>query len=208
MQALQNPELRELAIPRHLARAKGLSDEQQESLLRTALANESPVVRRQAAAELQRRGLLEDVVRDLLLELTRSDNPGLRRAAIVALERIRLPQPPEDYWNALIETLGDDDFTVSDAAARQLRELGPEAVPILLEAMKGESAAVRQRAAGLLGDIVGSKERLPPAIGGPAVPMFPMAPETTTKSFPPRRRADERPGSRPWPAGASNASGG
>lgn len=185
VQALQNPQLRELAIPRHLARAKDLSDEQQESLLRAALANDSPVVRRQAAAELQRQGLLEQVVRDLLLELTRSDDPGLRRAAIVALERIPLPQPPEDYWQALIETLGDDDFTVSDAAARQLRELGPEAVPALLEALKGESGAVRQRAAGLLGDIVGSKERLPPATGGPAVPMVPRAPEATMKSFPP-----------------------
>lgn len=175
LQTLQKPKLRELVIPRHLARVKGLSDEQRTSLLRTALANESPVVRRQAAAELQRLGLLEAVVRDLLLELTRNDNRDLRRSAILALERIRLDQPPEDYWKTLVETLGDDDFTVSDAAARQLRDLGAEAVPALLEALQDESEAVRQRAALLLGDIVGSKAPLPSAIGGPALPMAPAA---------------------------------
>ncbi len=163
LQALEDPQNREAVIPRGLTRAAGLSIEQQKALLGKALANESSAVGRQAAVELQRRGWLEQVVRDRLLEQVQSGSPEVRRAAIVALERVSLPQPPPEYWQALIEALDDEEDAVSEAAACQLGALGPEAVPLLLRAMNSGSPGAQQRAAALVGELVGSRSRgLPP----------------------------------------------
>lgn len=168
VQALEDPQNRAAVIPRGLSRAAGLSVEQQKALLGTALANESPAVGRQAAVELQRRGWLEQVVRDRLLDLVQSGSPELRRAAIVALERVSLSQPPPEYWQALIEALDDEEDAVSEAAACQLGALGPEAVPLLLQVMKSGSPGAQQRAAALVGELVGSRRRgAPPGgVGG------------------------------------------
>jgi len=169
-EALADDMRRDTVIERHFARANSLSNEERESFLRQALQHESLTVRRQAADQLSQLGMLEQVAAELFLELIRNDRPELREAAVLALERLQLNPSDitEDYFKALIEALGSDDYLTQQAAERQLEDLGAEAVPALFPALKSENALIRQRAAALLSRIVGSKPPQPLAMGGPS----------------------------------------
>ncbi|MBC8876591.1 MAG: alpha/beta hydrolase [Planctomycetes bacterium] len=158
LDALQDPDQRDRAISRHFPRAEDLTREQQEELLRLALGNESPVVQRQAAAEMKRLGMLEKVVQDILLDLLRDEDPEIRRAAVVALEKVELEEHSDEYLDAVVDTLAAEDPLARGAAERQLADLGAEAVPVLLEALRSDDPQARVNAAIMLSQIVGSKK--------------------------------------------------
>lgn len=133
------------------------SDDEKRRSLAEALKSDALEVQQRAAVELQETGELEGVVRELLLEYLAGQDPKLQRAAIVGLEHIAIPPEREtpEYWQALIDAIGDPDELVSQSAANQIRREGLLAVPSLLKALKSDHPQ-SLRIAEILSDIVGS----------------------------------------------------
>ena len=136
----------------------GASDETQRQALAEALQSESLELQQRAAVELQSRGDLEWVVRQILLEYVASQDPKLRNAAIVGLDHLEIPPDQEtpEYWQTLLDRLADSDPSVFQAAADQILREGRRAVPSLLQAWKSNHPQ-SIRIAELLAEIVGSR---------------------------------------------------
>jgi esterase/lipase superfamily enzyme len=134
---LADDQQRRYVIERHFSRTK-LSPEQQREFLLDAFQHPDVMVRRQAASELERSGELRDVVRELLLQWMDSGETPLMEAAIIGLQHLPLSNDELDQarLDSLLEALNSESPKVREAAARQLEQLGPSAVPILLEAMQ------------------------------------------------------------------------
>jgi esterase/lipase superfamily enzyme len=155
---LASPKRRADVITKHFGKISDATDEQKLDFLRDCLQSEHLDVQQQAAQELQIQGSLEEIVRELLLQYLNTEKPILRKAAIVGLEHI--PIPPSslsaDYWNNLLQAISDEDSLVANAAAAQIRANGYDAVPLLLNALKGEHPN-SVKIAEILSDIVGSR---------------------------------------------------
>ncbi|MFO0818043.1 MAG: alpha/beta fold hydrolase [Pirellulales bacterium] len=153
-QALVDPKLRRTVV-RHVARA-ALEESQAIDFLTRALTCDTLSVRREAAVELQRRGKIVEVVRQLLWEMARSDNQALRDAVILSLETngASFDQVPDEYWDILIDSLGRDDPRVQTAAARQLELGGVGSIPSLLDALRSDDPRVQRAAAEVLARVL------------------------------------------------------
>lgn len=166
---LESGRRRGTVIDRHFPRVQEATDAQKREFLSEALKSEFPEVQRQAARALAALGELEAVVRALLLEFLRSQDPKLREAAVIGLEQISFDDEdwPEEYWSALIENLASTDPAVSERAAAVLEKQGATAVPALLATLQRPDSPAAVQAAAVLTRIVGSQ---PPAIEGAAAP--------------------------------------
>ncbi len=158
-EGLENPRLRDSVIDRHFKRVQTTMIAEKSDFLEKVLKSEFPEVQRQAARELAKLGLLEGVVRNLLIEFLESEDSGLRQAAVIALEQI--DYRPEDwseaYWGALIEGLASDDPNVIHISAVRLETQAAAAVPTLIKALTSPSTQVQREAAKLLSRCVGSR---------------------------------------------------
>ncbi len=156
--ALEDTHLQSRVIPKHFSRVTGANEDERIAFLVAAMRSSNLTVQRQAAVELQALNALEPVVRDLLLEYLKSEDPAMRGAAVVGLELIEVPasNQNDDYWKRLVEALGDPDESVSLAAQRQLKDQGASAVPALIDALANQHPR-RIAVARLLSEIVGSK---------------------------------------------------
>jgi esterase/lipase superfamily enzyme len=145
-------------ITRHFPRVTAATDDEKRGFLVEAMQSPHPIVQRQAASELFAMNALESVVRDFLLDYLESEDPQLRSAAVVGLELIEVPaeHQSEQYWAVLIESIGDPDPMIVQAAARQLKDLGANAIPSLLSALR-EKHPRSLTIARILSEIVGSK---------------------------------------------------
>jgi len=164
---LADPTQRDTIIERHWDRLEGVTIEQKKDFLVEFLKGDVRSVQSQAAVELGRLGLLEEVVMTILFDFLRSDDYGLREAAIVALTHmnLRLASPPDEYWKQLIESLESQDPFVQNSAKQQLESAGHSAVPILIDAMRDARPSIRLQAAELLSRIVGVDRTSKPGAG-------------------------------------------
>lgn len=158
-------------IARHFARVTDATYDQKIEFLVEVMGSTNPLVQRQAAIELQAMDALESVVRDLLLEYMASDDPLMRSAAVVGLELIEIPsdQQSDEYWAALVESIGDSDYAIAKSAARQLKDQGVSSVPALLNALRNKHPR-SILVASVLSEIVGGKSIRPEASIAFAVP--------------------------------------
>ncbi len=156
---LEDPQRRGTVIDRHFKRVQISKLDEKSAFLTKALKSEFPEVQRQAARQLATLGLLEMVVRDILVEFLESDNQGLRQAASIALEQIDYKEKDwtEAYWRALIEGLASDDPSVVRSSAARIESQAAAAVPSLMEALKSPVAQVQREAAKILSRTVGSR---------------------------------------------------
>jgi esterase/lipase superfamily enzyme len=163
---LLSPKRRDTVIAKHFGKVADASDEQKLDFLREALNSDILSVQQQALYVLQRDGNLEGVIRDILLEYLSSEEPHLREAAIIGLKHISIPksfQSPQ-YWDSLLVALSNEDSLVAGAAAEQLRAMGYDSVPQLLNALRAAHPSSR-RITEILSEIVGSNlERGAPVV--------------------------------------------
>lgn len=157
-QAIKDARQHATVIKRHFPRVTAATEEEKRDFLIEVMRSPHPVLQRQAASELLAMSVLESVVRDLLLEYLSSEDPQLRSAAVVGLELIEVPaeKQSDEYWSVLIESLGDPDTLISQAATRQLKDLGANSVPALLDALRKKHPSSIPIAR-ILSEIVGSK---------------------------------------------------
>lgn len=155
--ALADPKQAEHVLPRHLLRAQ-LPVAEQIQLLREALRHASLEVRRQAAHELQRQGLLEEVIGAQLLELAATKEFKDDFTVVLALQEIALPwsQVSDAYWQEILRALASDTPAASAAALIQLRRWGADAVPRLLDASQSQDKPLRNAAIRALAEVVGT----------------------------------------------------
>ncbi|MBL9091999.1 MAG: alpha/beta hydrolase [Planctomycetaceae bacterium] len=154
--ALADDKAAEFALERHFGRATLTADES-AAILKEALGHKLPAVRRQAAQQLARLGLLDEVVAERLLEQVKGGDAAAYRNVVLALANCTLPwaKSPPDYFRAVLEALASDDPVAVEAAQKQIDRWGADAVPRLLELIKGDDAALRKSAAIALGRVVG-----------------------------------------------------
>jgi esterase/lipase superfamily enzyme len=132
----------------HFPRAQSLSRDQQRQFLVEALAHPTLAVRQQAAVQLDRLGMLSEVIADRLRLLAVDADAATREIGILGLDTILASELPRDdqYIRSLVETLATGSPAAQVAATEQLRRLGPIAVPSLLDALtdptRGKAAAV------------------------------------------------------------------
>lgn len=159
-QGIASPRRSGTVIDRHFKRVAGISQEEKRQFLSAALRNEPLEVQRQAARELAALGMLESVVRDLLLELVQSEDPELRQVAVIALEHVDCAHEdlPDAYWDALIEGLASKDSEIVRGITERLQELGASAVPSLVKALRSPTPVIQHEAAKALSNIIGSKQ--------------------------------------------------
>src|SRR5262249_6572231 len=86
----------------------------------------------------------------------------VRRKAAYALGRI--DPDPEKVVAALVAALEDSDEDVRQAAAGPLPRMGKAAVPALIQAMKGDKAALRNTAIKTLGEIGAEADKAIPEL--------------------------------------------
>lgn len=155
--ALADPKQADHVLSRHFTRAQ-LPAAEQLQLLREALRHASLEVRRQAAHELQRQGLLEEVIGAQLLELAANKEFQDDFSVVLALQEIALPwsQVSDAYWREILRALASDTPAVSAAASAQLRRWGADAVPRLLDASQSQDKPLRNAAVRALGEVVGT----------------------------------------------------
>lgn len=182
--ALADPKASDFVLERHLARAE-LAPGEREILLKESLGHKSAAVRRQAARELSVLKLLDAAVADQLLEFAKSGDKETQRSVVIALKNVDLPwsKVSEAYWQAILEALGSSDAVASAAALQQIERWGPDAVPSLMEIMKGTDAAARKAVAPALNRIVGSAPQTPDMTV--AIPTTTPLPGTVAKGLPP-----------------------
>jgi esterase/lipase superfamily enzyme len=156
---IESPRRRDTVVSQYLDRVSGITDNEKIQFLTDALRSEYPSVQQQAVEKLQEMHALEGVVRRLLLSYLDGEDPGLRNAAIVGLERLQIPPSDrtEVYWSALLSSLGDSNESVSQSAHRQLIAEGVPAVPYLLSAIKSDHPQIL-RIVQTLSEIVGTRE--------------------------------------------------
>lgn len=176
--ALADPKQADQVLPRHLIRAQ-LSIAEQTQFLREALRHASLEVRRQAAHELQRQGLLEAAVGAQLVEFAVRKESKDDFTAVIALQDIVLPwsQVSDAYWQEILRAIASDNFDAAGAASRQLRRWGADAVPRLLDAAQSTDKPLRNAAIRKLAEIVGTA-RATEAASGILVPTYGAAANT------------------------------
>jgi esterase/lipase superfamily enzyme len=150
---LEDPSRCNDLIRLHFTRAKGLSEKEQRQFLSDALQHSSWEVRQQAVQQLQRLGMLQDVIRAKVT----SFGPNLAFSFKSALVRsVPLPIPAEAMTDEAVESLLKDISSQTDdtafAAQSQLERLGLSAIPGLLQALTDEDLA--SVAASALGHVV------------------------------------------------------
>jgi HEAT repeat protein len=104
--------------------------------LTNLLKDEAPPVRAHAARSLGMIGSAAGDVVPELMKLVGDDDPAVRRAAVVALRALR--PGPQVTLPLLEKLLRDSDDAVRIRAMHELAEVGDEAVPLLIEALKDE----------------------------------------------------------------------
>ena len=129
-----------------------IGDPSSVPLFKTRLADRDQFIRRAAAEGLGRAGDSSEIAA-LEAGETKDSSPMVRAAMAFALSRLG-----RDYVRHLIAAL-DDEKLVAQAAG-YLIELGPVAIPALLEALKEQDDAIRGNAALVLG-AVGTSEHIP-----------------------------------------------
>jgi esterase/lipase superfamily enzyme len=158
-QGIENTRRRSTVIDLHFKRVDSATFAEKQDFLLTALKSEFPEVQRQAARELAALGLLEGIVRDVLIGFLQSDDPKLRQAAVIALEQIDYKN--EDwsnaYWDALIEGLASPDHAVVQGIVSRIEGQESAAIPMLIKALNSPVEQVQREAAKLLSRCVGSK---------------------------------------------------
>jgi len=184
--ALADDKAAEFALERHFGRATLTADES-SAILNEALAHKFPAVRRQAAQQLARLGLLDEVVAERLLEQVKGGDDAAYRNVVLALANCTLSwtKSPPEYFNAVLKALVSDDPVAVEAAQKQIDRWGPDAVPRLLELIKGDDAVLRKSAAVALGRIVGPTPGPSPTPGPEVVgPLRSSGPATVVKGAP------------------------
>lgn len=187
--SLADPELRRRVVREHFPRAQQLSEEDRLTFLREALASETFAVRQQAAIQLQRSGLLNQYLSELLRGLAIDPDPEIREIGILGMEGLVAIEQPDDeaYIASLIEALASDSQTLKDAASAQLTGIGAAAMPQLLDELGGDAERAAA-AARVLVAIAQAGDHPAPAFA-PAPEMSPefapeMAPELAPTPFP------------------------
>lgn len=155
--ALADPKQADHVLPRHFLRAQ-LPAAEQLQLLREALRHASLEVRRQAAHELQRQGLLEDAIGAQLIELAGNKEFKDDFTVVLALQEIALPwsEVSDAYWQEILRALASDTPAASAAASAQLRRWGADAVPRLMDAAQSQDKPLRNAAVRALAEVVGT----------------------------------------------------
>ncbi len=154
--ALADPNQRERVLPQHFYRVAEPDLETKRKFLMELFAHESPIVRGQAAEELQKLGLLRQVVMERLQALLDSDQEATREAAIVGLSNLEETSTPlsDKEWKTTLDALASDSALARDAAEKRFQLAGPSIVPRLLEHLQDERPEVSQRVAIILSRIV------------------------------------------------------
>lgn len=187
--SLADPELRQRVVREHFPRAQQLSEADRLAFLREALASETFAVRQQAAIQLQRSGLLNQFLSELLRELAIDTDPARREIGILAMEGMFGVEQPDDeaYIESLIEALASDSQPLKDAAIAQLTGIGAAAIPQLLDELGGDSQRATAAARVLVAIAQAAAPLAPTFAPAPAmVPEFApeMAPELSPTPFP------------------------
>lgn len=147
-QGIADPLRRSTIIDLYFPRVEDGTEEERREFLIELLKDGHPAVARQAAKQLAQMGLLQGIVRDVLMEqLSNQDVQAQLRGAIglSQMERSSLDRP-EAYWDALASGLVSTDPVIAEASFECLISEGPAAVPLLLATLRkgdDETAAVR-----------------------------------------------------------------
>lgn len=191
-QGLADPARALTTLQLHFPRATTLTQEEQLSFLKQALSHSQPIIRQEAALQLDRLGLLEQTIVELLRVLALDRESNRRSAGLRGLSKLGAEAIPRDlrYLYQLISALSDPDIATAEAAASQLISIGPAAVPWLIDALNTPST--QNAAAEVLGTIIrNSSQRFPQnesATRKSAIPMaapfgaIPTSPSTIAKS--------------------------
>ena len=119
-----------------------MADERRAQAILNALSDEQPEVRAAAIRGVQSLELTPDAWREIMLANLQQEDDAPRLAVINAVQRHpdRLLSMKPD----LSELLLHDSDGVAEHAAFLLQELGPDAIPSMLDALKGDRARVKQ----------------------------------------------------------------
>lgn len=188
--ALADENRRESVIPLHFVRAN-LPDEQRRAFLELAFGSPSMKVRRQAAAELQLHGWLQEVVSELLWDVAARNDQESRFSAVLALRDVALDpdQLPPHYWNALVEALAADEAVVRDAAEEQCLGFGAACVPTLVDVVQHGEARLRLPAARMLSSVMRGPTAAPTQSMAPDP--GPPVPGPSEEANPPKARPQQ-----------------
>lgn len=148
LDALEDPERREMVIPLHYhGAAKHWTEQQRLKFLSSALRNSSLAVQQYATLELDRVGQLGPAIRGLLQEWSKEDSPHLAQS----LNILRNPEDESsfdpDQIDLLLAQLSSDLPSKRIAAEEQLLGWGPQVIPVLLERLDDEREPIRIGAA-------------------------------------------------------------
>lgn len=176
--ALADADRAATVLEQHFSRA-ALTPAERRELLTDALSHKLPSVRTQATAELQRLGLLDGVLIDLLLKLAEEGDADVRQATIIALQNAVLPwdRVSSEYRKSLFDALASDDAALRDAAVEQLKKSGGANVAELITTIRTGNPSARRAAATVLSGILTPKSTTVPVPSpsgtGPAVAFVP-----------------------------------
>jgi esterase/lipase superfamily enzyme len=157
--AIEDANQQAFVIERHFDRLQGVTDSDKLELLKGLLEHASASIRRQAIWKLEEMGRFEEVLREILERLRRSEDEATRDAALLALSGMpagRLELSPEEL-QALIAELDSDDEPLRQAAMLRIQAAGVEIIPALLRAMQEAPARARRYAALTLAEILRSR---------------------------------------------------
>jgi esterase/lipase superfamily enzyme len=197
--AIRDPKRRETVIERHFERA-AINYEQQQQFLKTALASDSPEVRRQALDELIILGMLEEVVAASILDIAEKGDEQQRHAAVIALQDFdwhRLDAPA--WYRELVQKVyASDDVAEREAAITQIAAWGFADLPELLQQLRSSDRSEQRRAAMVLARILATRSTLPGA-GAPPMPMAPAPAPAPVEPAPPPTTAKSQNGTATGP---------
>ncbi|MCM2375077.1 alpha/beta hydrolase [Aporhodopirellula aestuarii] len=178
---LEDPDRAASLIRNHFTRAEGLTAEQQQDFLSQALQHESWEVRQQAVEQLQRLGILQEVIS----EKVKSLGPRVAFSFKSALVKSRpISAPASALTDEAIATLLKDVSSQEDdkgfAAKSQIESLGLSAVPGLLQALTDKDLA--PVAASALGRVIGQADAKANAIVAQTRDLGARSPAPTTRA--------------------------
>lgn len=158
-EGMASPTQRSSIISSHYDRLTDASEEEKIKLLEEAITSEHPILQQQAAVKLKELGKLKSVIRKVLLDFLKSEDANLKRTAVVGLEHIDIPsaEQTDQYWQALVEGMYDENPPVSDAAKQKLLSHGDSCIPYLLNELKSDPSK-SLIAAAVLSDVLKSTE--------------------------------------------------
>jgi len=152
-EAIKDPKHAIAVVSEHFPRSQKLVRDVQRQFLVDALEHEAIEVRQQAAIQLDRLGMLGELISERLLQLAIASDQTQRDVGILGLEIVSTAELPrnDDYIESLIQALTSESDAVRNAAADQLQRLGPVCVPALLDALNDPERA--SQVARILGGI-------------------------------------------------------